>query len=237
MYHDVMYYSGSLGRHGQGPLRFNMLSVHEITANFPVETVPKGTVLLRRSIIGDCIHYIESGHVGLGLMGDDAGVYALGNELSQVERHGWLGMTCAALGQPSVLDAVAQTSVQFRRIPLDYFRMALKECPAYVKTIFETMCQAQRNEQVRVLSRITQDVDSRIAAWLWTHARTNSEGAISVHLHRKREIARELGLAPESLSRSLGKLRNMGLVAGSGRDVNIVNSQGLRHCAGIDALN
>ena len=213
-----------------------MLSVHAITANFPAQAVPKGTVLLRRSAIGDCIYYIESGHVGLGLMGDDAGAYALGNELSRVAHNGWLGMTCAAVGLPSVLDAVAQTTVQFRRIPLDYFRSALHECPAYVKTIFEAMCQAQRHEQVRVLSRITKDVDSRIAAWLWTHAHTNSDGAVSVHLHRKREIARELGLAPESFSRSLGKLRSLGIVAGLGRDVNIVNSQGLRHCAGIDAL-
>jgi CRP-like cAMP-binding protein len=50
---------------------------------------------------------------------------------------------------------------------------------------------------------------------------------------RKRSIAAQLGIAPETLSRVLRHLRERSLISGSGRLVNVVDPGGLRTLAGV----
>ncbi len=52
-------------------------------------------------------------------------------------------------------------------------------------------------------------------------------------LQRKRLIAAQLGIAPETLSRVLRNLRERSLISGSGRTVNLVDPPGLRSLAGV----
>jgi CRP-like cAMP-binding protein len=48
---------------------------------------------------------------------------------------------------------------------------------------------------------------------------------------RKRLIAAQLGIAPETFSRVLRHLRNMNLISGSGRVLALLDPQGLRALA------
>jgi CRP-like cAMP-binding protein len=66
------------------------------------------------------------------------------------------------------------------------------------------------------------------------HAQTGDKGLMAVQLQlRKRSIAAQLGIAPETLSRVLRHLRERSLISGSGRLVNVVDPGGLRSLAGI----
>ena len=49
---------------------------------------------------------------------------------------------------------------------------------------------------------------------------------------RKRSIAAQLGIAPETFSRVLRQLRERGLIAGRGRQLRLLNVNGLRSLAG-----
>ena len=68
-----------------------------------------------------------------------------------------------------------------------------------------------------ISSGLAQDAEARCAQWLLRHAQHDSNGAMSVTLNqRKRLIAAQLGIAPETFSRVLRSLREHGLIMGSG---------------------
>jgi len=89
-------------------------------------------------------------------------------------------------------------------------------------------------EQVQELSLRThelmhKDADSRLAAWLHRHL----EGAqTQLHLReRKRDIAAQLGMSPETLSRKMRQLSHLGLIEVRGYQVRVLDSAGLERLA------
>ena len=84
-----------------------------------------------------------------------------------------------------------------------------------------------------LVSRLAQDAESRCAQWLLKHAEPDHSGAMQVTLHqRKRLIAAQLGIAPETFSRVLRHLREMGLIHGTGNVLNLPQPRALQSMAG-----
>ena len=83
------------------------------------------------------------------------------------------------------------------------------------------------------------DAEARCARWLLDHAGPvdqAQQGVMSVLLNqRKRMIAAELGIAPETFSRVLRHLRERSLISGSGRNLTVLDPLGLRTLAGVQA--
>ncbi len=83
--------------------------------------------------------------------------------------------------------------------------------------------------------RVATLQDQALGALL-NHAQASDKGGCSVQLQlRKRAIAAQLGIAPETLSRVLRHLRELRLISGSGRVVDLVDPIGLRTLAGPSA--
>ena len=79
------------------------------------------------------------------------------------------------------------------------------------------MAVGYRQQTELAVSRLAQDAEARCAQWLLSHAQHDGNGALSVTLsQRKRLIAAQLGIAPETFSRVLRNLRDHGLIMGSG---------------------
>ncbi len=96
------------------------------------------------------------------------------------------------------------------------------------------MWRAHRQQTELAVSRLAKDAEARCAEWLLRHAQNSDKGVCSVQLQqRKRLIAAQLGIAPETLSRVLRHLRERSLISGSGRTVNLVDPSGLRSLAGV----
>ena len=162
-----------------------MLLAETIDHAAECQVEPRGARLLSRTVVSPWVSYLESGRVALGVM--EAAV--MEHQLGAVEGPCWLEASSAVLDLPHAVDAVAESEVVLRRVPLAELRRAL--------------------------------------------AQTGDRGVMAVTLQqRKRSIAAQLGIAPETLSRVLRHLRERSLISGSGRLLNVVDPGGLRLLAG-----
>jgi CRP-like cAMP-binding protein len=209
---------------------------------YPAQSVLPGTALLRRSVPAGVALFVEAGRVALGvaaaetdqLTADGRATQAMEHQLGMVEGPAWLEANAAVLNLPSAVDAVTETAVLLRRVPLDDFRAALSSGSTAALALLTDMARAHRQQMELAVSRLSKDAEARCAEWLLAHAESSDKGVCSVKLQlRKRLIAAQLGIAPETLSRVLRHLRERSLISGSGRVVNLVDPGGLRSLAGV----
>jgi CRP-like cAMP-binding protein len=191
-----------------------MHAIRTTLSNYPAEAVVSGAQLLRRAVQSDVVLFVESGRVTIGVMRD--GGDAVEHQFGFLQGPGWLDATAAVLNLPSAVDAVAQTEVWVRRAMLI------------------DVAKAHRQQTDLTISRLAKDAEARCAEWLLGQARSHDKGVCSVQLHqRKRTIAAQLGIAPETLSRVLRHLRERSLISGTGSVLNLVDIVGLRSLAGV----
>ena len=207
-----------------------MLFAQTIPLSAAQQIEVRGAVLLRRAVSSPWVVYLESGRVILGVMDGDT----MEHQLGVVQSPCWLEATSAVLNLPHAVDAVADTEVSLRRMPLPEFRDSLEAMPATVQNVLHDVAVAHRQQTELAVSRLAKDAEARCAEWLLRHAQTGDKGAMAVLLQqRKRSIAAQLGIAPETFSRVLRHLRERSLISGSGRILNLLDPSGLRSLAGI----
>ncbi len=189
-----------------------------------------GAVLLKRGGTPSAVLYIESGRVALGLLEGEE----LAHQLGEIEGPFWLEATAGVLGLPHVVDAVAETDLVLRRVPLARFRQSLAAMAVGARTVLQDVAIAHRRQTELAVSRLAKDAEARCAEWLLRHAQPGEKGGLAVPLEqRKRLIAAQLGIAPETLSRVLRHLRERSLISGTGRVLKVIDPGGLRTLAGV----
>ena len=204
-----------------------MPSAHACTErqNFAV-----GTPLLARGTSPQCVTYVESGRVALGVMEG----HLLAHQLGVLQGPVWLEASAAVLNLPSLVDAITETDVVVRCVPVSAFRQSLVALPQEARTLLHDVAMAHRQQAELAVSRFVKDAQSRCAEWLLAHAEVGDKGTMAVRLNEpKRQLAAKLGIAPETLSRVLRHLRDRGLISGTGRVVNVLDSGCLRSLAGV----
>ena len=194
-------------------------------------TCAPGTVLLRRGEPVDHLLHLLQGRVVIGILSQGQ----MEHQLAVVEGPFWLEAAAGLLGQAHVVDAVADSLVHVQHVPLEHFMAEVRALPASSHALLIDMARAQRQQSEVAVSRLAKDADARCAEWLLRHAQpTREKGCLAVTLHeRKRTIAAQLGIAPETFSRVLRHLRERELIVGAGRVLDLPNPQALRELAGV----
>jgi len=207
--------------------------LNRVLSNVPVsaDEMLAGTVLLRRGQVASKAMHLLSGRVAFGVI--EGGVLA--HQLGAVEGPFWLEAAAAMLGLPHAVDAMAESAVRIQTVPLVQFRNQLKNIPEPAHTLMLDLAKAQRQQIEVGVSRLAKDADARFAEWLLRHSEpADAQGNLAVILQdRKRLIAAQLGIAPETFSRVLKHLRDRKLISGSGRVLKLLDPIGLETLAGI----
>jgi len=210
-----------------------MLSPNAFDWPGDVVILPPGATLMQRGEPSTHVHHLDTGRVTLGLRVQGGFAHRMG----MIDGPCWLNATCAVLGLTPLVDAVADTAVELHRVPLADFQAMLKALPEAARSVLYDVAQGHRQQAELAISRLAKDAEARCAEWLLRHAAPAPDnmppGTLAVMLsQRKRLIAAQLGIAPETLSRVLRQLRERSLISGSGRILNLVDPNGLRALAG-----
>jgi CRP-like cAMP-binding protein len=194
-------------------------------------TLQAGSVLLRRGDVVDRIPRLVKGKVVLGVLSNGE----ITHQLGVVKGPFWLEAASGLLGLPHAVDAVAETDVQLEYVSLPDFLVQIKALPMAAQHLLMDMARSQRQQTELGVSRLAKDADARCAEWLLRHAEPDTlVGGLAVTLReRKRTIAAQLGIAPETFSRVLRHLRDRQLISGGGRVLGLPNPQALRELAGV----
>ncbi len=207
-----------------------MLPIHTAPVSDASEAASRGQVLARRNQTSPWVSFLESGRVTLGVMAGDV----MEHQLGALEGPCWLEASSAVLDLPPAVDAVADTDVVLQRVPVAEFRHNLAGMSGPARAVLDDVARAHRQQTELAVSRLAKDAEARCAEWLLQHAEPQAQGCMTVQLQeRKRSIAAQLGIAPETLSRVLRHLRERSLISGSGRSLNLLDLTGLRSLAGV----
>ena len=207
-----------------------MLPIHTAPVSVASEVASRGQILARRNHTSPWVSFLESGRVVLGVMAGDV----MEHQLGVLEGPCWLEASSAVLDLPPAVDAVADTDAVLRRVPVAEFRHNLAGMSGSARAVLDDVARAHRQQTEFAVSRLAKDAEGRCAEWLLQHAEPLAQGGMTVQLQeRKRSIAAQLGIAPETLSRVLRHLRERSLISGSGRSLNLLDLTGLRSLAGV----
>ena len=194
------------------------------------EVVSAGQLLRQRGSRPDSVLYLDSGCVVLGVLEDGQ----MRHQLGVVEGPAWLDAAFALTGSSCGVDMVTDSRVRLRRISLGAFQHSLQSLPDTVATLVRDMAQGYCQQTETAVSRLAQDAEARCAQWLLRHAQHADNGTMCVTLNqRKRTIAAQLGIAPETFSRVLRHLREHGLIAGTGNVLALPQPRALQMVAGV----
>lgn len=194
------------------------------------EVVSAGQLLRQRGTCLDTVLYLDSGCVVLGVMAEGQ----MRHQLGVVQGPAWLDAAFALTGNACSVDMVADSRVRLRRIAMATFQKSVQALPAPVAALVRDMAHGYCQQTDMAVSRLAQDAETRCAQWLLRHAQHDDSGALRVTLNqRKRTIAAQLGIAPETFSRVLRHLREHGLIAGTGNVLRLPQPGALQSVAGI----
>jgi len=143
----------------------------------------------------------------------------------------WLDAASAWLvGETHTLDARALAlPVRMADVPRAALQVLLPQRPALAACLLAVLADEVRRLSLHAHELMHKDANCRLAAWL----QRRLEGSQTLlHLdERKRDIAAQLGMSPETLSRQMRQLSRSGLIEVRGYQVRVLDGPGLRRLA------
>ena len=153
-----------------------------------------------------------------------------------VQGPAWLDASSAWLGAAPAQDAVAVSDVTLVSVPRADVQALMQRHPELARRLVVTLARQVQSLTVATHDLMHKDAEGRFAAWLLQRccSEAASDGSVTVSLtERKRDIASQLAITPETLSRLLRQLSRKGLIAVAGYTVKVLDVAALRALAGV----
>jgi CRP/FNR family transcriptional regulator, dissimilatory nitrate respiration regulator len=190
-------------------------------------TVPAGGSVFERCQKATALVLAQSGDVALGYRGAD-GVF-------HIERpvHGpaWLDQSSAWLDEAHALDARAMTEAVIVELPREAAQTSLERHPALARRLVSSLAREIQALTINTHELMHKDALARFAAWLGQRLESaelsGNSGVIRLD-ERKRDIASQLAITPETLSRLMRSLTRQGLIAVTGYTVQVLDAAALK---------
>lgn len=144
----------------------------------------------------------------------------------------WLALAGPWVDGRQGSDALAQSAVQLVELPIEPLRALLARQPHLALRFTDALAREVGRLEGRLHELMHKDAGARLAAWICTQFAGRPQPSVLRLAERKRDIASQLGMTPETLSRLMRSLSDRGLIAVSGYTLRVLDPQGLRGLAG-----
>lgn len=206
-------------------------AVVELHAIVTWRELPAGSLLVSRHDPARDLIVLARGDAALGVAHDDLPF----QPERSLQGPDWLDAASAWLDANHAQDAIALSDVQVLALPRLALQPVLARQPELARHLLLVLAK-----QVHLLTSVAHDLmhkdaETRFAAWLLQRSvpAPGSPDSAVVALHeRKRDIAAQLGITPETLSRLLRQLSRKGLIDVKGYTVSVLDLSALRALAG-----
>lgn len=171
--------------------------------------------------------FVREGDVTLGHRGTDGRLHVV----RQVRGPAWLDQGSAWLGGVHGIDAWATSQCLVVELPREELQGLLRTYPCLGERLLGSLSRELRHMVAQAHGLMHMDAPARFAQWLCERLEA-AEGTTVLRLsQRKRDIASQLAITPETLSRVMRHLSGKGLIAVSGYTVQVLDPAGLQRLA------
>lgn len=197
-----------------------------------VRQVAAGQQVLSRQVVAQSLIVLVQGDVGLGLWAPPA---AFRIELSL---HGpaWLDSTSAWLNCAPRLDAMASGSALLVHVSRSAYQTLMEQHPGLARLTIISMARQAHAATGAMHDLMQKDAQARLAGWLLQRCPASEQKLQPPQIQlreRKRDIASQLAVTPETLSRLLKQFSDEGLLEVHGYALTVRDLAGLRARASL----
>jgi CRP-like cAMP-binding protein len=188
--------------------------------------VAAGQSVLCRSSAASTLVALRSGEVALGFRTADG---VLRTERI-VRGPAWLDLSSAWLCGPHAMDAQAMGPASVVELPCEQLEARLADHPGLAQRLIQGLAREVQALAVNTHELMHKDAPGRLAQWL--HQRcvplpgSNGQGMVRLS-DRKRDVASQLAITPETLSRLMRSFSRQGLIEVAGYNVRVIDPEGL----------
>ncbi|MEN9627125.1 MAG: hypothetical protein RJA10_351 [Pseudomonadota bacterium] len=147
---------------------------------------------------------------------------------------GWLDQSSAWIDARHAIEARAVSPLVVVELPREDLQALLVTQPQVARRLIASLAREVHSLAINTHGLMHKDAPARFAHWLVERCQPvagHPQRAV-VHLgERKRDIASQLAITPETLSRLMRSLNRLGLITVAGYTVNVADLPGLRRLA------
>ncbi len=194
-----------------------------------VRAMEPGCVVFRQADAPRGVLLVSAGDVALGVRSEEGGF--------RTERHihgpSWLDTSCGLLGEAYICDARVLTPALIVDIAREALLAVMARFPRVAQGMLLAVASEARLLALNTYDLMHRDAPARLAAWLDARCLTADSAACGVVQlpMRKRDIASQLAITPETLSRLMRTFSSQGLIQVEGYTVHVRDREALRRLA------
>ena len=193
--------------------------------------VDRGELLFSRSQRARDLVAVLKGSVGLGQRREDAS-FDLQRSASGPQ---WLDLSSAWLGGGHGQDAVSLSKARILELPIVRMRELLSAEPELGELLLAGLARTVRSLASMSHDLVHKDAEHRLAEWLLRRCLPSGEELLVPLSERKRDVAAQLGITPETFSRSLKALSGKKLIEVQGYTIKVLDLGALRELTSATA--
>jgi CRP-like cAMP-binding protein len=190
-------------------------------------SVASGNEVLMRSGVADCLVLLLSGDVVLGARAADGSL--------RTERTlcgpAWLDISAAWIGEPYAYSVQALSDVTVTDLPLDDLRREMVDQPQLAQRLCACLAREVQDLAHAARNLLHHDAPARFALWLIERCPALEPGCVIRLQERKRDIAQQLAMTPETLSRLMRSFEIQGVLSVQGYNLRVHDVLALQNIA------